>query len=123
VAKAVSRTGGLNAVSDAVVAELPFGFWRHLTDAAHEQSLWIPLLHRAWPRRTSRVRIDQTARDINAIRNRAAHHEPLFAGVPQQGGVLRVEQELLSLLGQLSPELQAYVSGTSKVTSTFSRKP
>lgn len=44
---------------DAVVAELGFGFWRHLVTVRYEQSLWVPILDYAFiaiPGRTAAKR-------------------------------------------------------------------
>jgi hypothetical protein len=73
VAEAVSRCGGRKASPGAVVAELNFGFWRHLSDAIQEKTLWVPYLHHAWPARTQRHQIDAMIGAINGQRNRIAH--------------------------------------------------
>lgn len=62
----------------SVIAHLSFGFWAHLTDRAHERTLWIPYLRHAWPDGTSRSELDAKIRLINTVRNRIAHHEHLF---------------------------------------------
>jgi len=65
-----------------VIAELSLGFWRVLTASKYHTSLWVPNLHRAFPRgetdlRRRRVQVENLLRQISAIRNRAAHHEPV----------------------------------------------
>ena len=58
-ANALNRTSIRNATPsrtetiqpDKTIANLPLGFWAHLTDKAHERILWIPYLHHAWPSR------------------------------------------------------------------------
>ena len=62
----------------SVTSHLPFGFWAHLTDRAHERMLWIPYLRHAWPNGTSRSKLDAKIRLVNTVRNRIAHHEHLF---------------------------------------------
>jgi predicted trehalose synthase len=102
-----------------VIAELAFGFWRHLADAAHEQTVWMPCLHHAWPRGTARARVDQLTRAVNTIRNRASHHEPLFAG----GLVARVHADMLDLLDLLLPDLAAYVRATTTLPAVLASRP
>jgi hypothetical protein len=69
---------------DAVVAELGFGFWRYLVTVRYEQSLWVPILDHAFtgvPGRTAarrRATLDSRMRILHRLRNRVAHHEPLF---------------------------------------------
>lgn len=46
--EALSRLRTNNPSPDQVIPELSFGFWRHLTDAAHERTLWIPYLYTAF---------------------------------------------------------------------------
>lgn len=82
IAEAVRRCGGTSASPDAVLAEVSFGFWRHCTDPAHEKILWVPYLHHAWPRRTDRALLHRALAAVNAARNRASHHEPLFGTQP-----------------------------------------
>ena len=50
--------GRREAAPGSVVAHLPFGFWAHLSDRAHERVLWIPYLQRVWPRGTNRAELD-----------------------------------------------------------------
>ena len=63
-----------------VIAELTFGFWLSLTDRQLEHSLWTPCLHRAFhPRRPpKRATFNQQLEKLRHLRNRIAHHEPIF---------------------------------------------
>jgi hypothetical protein len=69
---------------DAVVAELGFGFWRHLVTVRYEQSFWVPILDCAFtavPGRTAAKRretLDSRMRILHRLRIRVAHHEPPF---------------------------------------------
>ncbi|MDR1634042.1 MAG: Abi family protein [Bifidobacteriaceae bacterium] len=123
VAEAVARCGGRRANPDAVVAELNFGSWRHLSDAIHEKSLWVPYLHHAWPKKTQRHQIDAMIGAINDQRNRIAHHEPLFAQPLSTTGIIKVQQGIATLLGMLIPELAAHVQRTSTVAAVLAAKP
>lgn len=44
---AIRSCGGARATPGKVMAELSFGFWRHLTSASHEKTVWVPYLHHA----------------------------------------------------------------------------
>jgi hypothetical protein len=61
-----------------VVANLSLDFWRYLTTKAHEKSLWVPVLHRAFPKGSDRARIDHQIDLLYRARNRIAHLEPIF---------------------------------------------
>jgi hypothetical protein len=78
VNRAVHAAGGEGAPPGKVIAELPFGFWRYLSSAAHEKTLWVPCLHTAFPERTDRRDMDRPIGRLHQLRNRVAHHEPLL---------------------------------------------
>ena len=59
--------GGREASPGSVVAHLPFGFWAHLSDRAHERVLWIPYLQRVWPRGTNRAERFLRVHPLDAI--------------------------------------------------------
>ncbi len=122
VADARFRCGGSDAKPGQVIAELSFGFWRHCTDAAHEKSLWVPYLHHAWPKRTSRVDLERSMTSINTARNRASHHEPLFVSGPGRD-LTAAHAEVLCLSELLSPELAEYIRSTTTVPATLARRP
>lgn len=43
-----------SATIDDVVSNLTLGLWTHITDRSHERALWIPSIHKAWPKGTLR---------------------------------------------------------------------
>lgn len=64
-----------------IVAELPLGFWR-FTTVGYTNSMWAPYLSAAFPHapgRPQRHTVDQCLEHIIRLRNRLAHHEPVFA--------------------------------------------
>jgi len=122
IAEAVVRAGGAGASPGGVIAELSFGFWRHLADTGHERTVWIPYLHHAWGSGVSRTKIDTATRLINAARNRAAHYEPLFFAQPGRG-VMDVERQIVTLSSRLIPDLGTYIQQTSTVNSVFAQRP
>ena len=122
VADAIRRCGGASAKPGEVIAELSFGFWRHCTDAAHEKSLWVPYLHRAWPKKTSRVALERSITTINTARNRASHHEPLFDIQPGRD-LAAAHREVLRLSGLLVPELAVYIQATTTVPTVLATRP
>jgi len=63
-----------------VIAELTFGFWLQLTDSKLEHKLWVPYLHKAFaPRKApKRAVFNQQLEKLRQLRNRVAHHEPIF---------------------------------------------
>lgn len=69
-----------------VVPELKFVFWQQMFDSRHEARIWVPNLHHVFPnvdttKSVSVVRqeIQDSLEKIRTLRNRIAHHEPIFA--------------------------------------------
>lgn len=116
---AVVNAGGPQAKSGKVVAELMFGFWRYLSSAAHEKSLWVPALHLAFPPGTDRAaHVDGPVGRMHMLRNRVAHHEPVL-GVDLRGRF----DDLRGLAARLSEELGEHVEATSQVPGLLLERP
>ena len=69
-----------------VIADLSLGFWSHLFTAGQDQHLWIQYLRTVFPHTPLPLSVEGVRKtiyeDIEAlriIRNRIAHHEPIFA--------------------------------------------
>ena len=117
IAKAV-QTVGRNAPPGKVIAELTFGFWRYLSTKAHDQSLWVPYLHKAFAVGTSRPQVDRPVGRLHKLRNRVAHHEPLL-----QQDLAQRHADLLSLTALISSELDAYILAHSRVPALLLERP
>lgn len=102
-----------------VIAELNFGFWRHMTDAAHEKTLWIPILHKAYPEKSDRKDIDQIIGLINEVRNRASHHEP-FITVARLEQAHQAGRQIIHLAEMIMPPLAEYIQSTSTLDAVLS---
>lgn len=117
--KALAAAGGPTAAPGKVVAELMFGFWRFLSSAAHEKTLWVPCLHHAFPPGTDRRRdVDGPIGRLHDLRNRVARHEPLLR--TDIGGRL---QELLGVAALLDRELGQYLAATTSVGVLAAQRP
>lgn len=98
-----------NATPDDVVSDLTLGFWAHMTDRHHERVLWIPILHKVWPKGASRIDINTRIAQINNVRNRAAHHEHLFVSDGSTCATLEACEDAVELFSQLTPEACSYI--------------
>lgn len=80
LSKAQHHAGGYTVPPGKVVAELTFGFWVNLTDPNLEHTLWIPVLHKAFLPNTppKRADLNRDLEKLRQLRNRVAHHEPIF---------------------------------------------
>ncbi|MFE7779265.1 hypothetical protein ACFU5O_36460 [Streptomyces sp. NPDC057445] len=109
---------GAQAPPGKIIAELTLGVWRYLSTSAHEKTLWVPHLHRAFPPGTRRAAVDRAIGDLHELRNRAAHWEPLLAAP-----VARRMNDLLMVTGLLSPDLAVYIQHSSQVTALLATRP
>lgn len=122
VDSAIARCGFEKATSGKVIAEMTLGFWRQLTTNAMEKTVWVPYLHRAFPKGTQRSEVDRVIERVNVLRNRIAHHEPIST----QSGFVDAEQvhrEMLAILRGMAPEVHAHLTATSTVAIVFTRRP
>ena len=122
-AKRKIAPGGGTVTPSKMVARLSFGFWVSLLgsggrlDAAgrranYEMTLWRPALRRAFPYRTPLTRI-QAYQPLNALRklrNRIAHHEPIFARP-----LLEDHERIVEVTGWISPGARMWIDRHSRV--------
>lgn len=145
-----------------LVANCMFGFWTNLFDKGgytgrgpwrrkvDNERNW-PVLAKAFPggRREaarqrdehpekaraitfSRVWVHQLCQEINELRNRVAHHEPLLNGVPLRGQTHRNEKrrrtveeafaQILSLARMIDTDLATWLVANSEVPGVMARK-
>lgn len=119
---AIRKCGNANATPGKVIAELSFGFWSHLTTASHEKSLWVPYLHQAYPAGTNRANVDRIIDNLNRVRNRIAHHEPLFNARPELSPS-RTRQGILDILDLIAPRVGLHIAQTSTVQAVMRENP
>lgn len=69
-----------------VISELKFAFWVSMYTGRHDNRLWNRYLLREYPNiptnlsvREARDKIHKTADKVRDLRNRIAHHEPIFS--------------------------------------------
>jgi hypothetical protein len=118
VRQAIRSAGGPNATAGKVIAQLSFGFWRYLSTSAHEKTLWVPYLHRAFAPGTDRARIDAPIGRLHELRNRVAHHEHLL-----NQNVLSRFNDLLDVAQALQPDLATFLSTSSDIPHLAAWQP
>lgn len=72
--------------SGKVVAELSFGFWRFLLGNRYKTTIWptvAPGFSGVPRHERDRGQLEQAAARVNGLRNRVAHHEPVFHRPPE----------------------------------------
>jgi hypothetical protein len=131
-----------------VVADLMFSVWVMLLGKGgksslgrsidYETNLWRPALRFAFatgtttrtgrPRRPTQEQVHRRAANLQRLRNRVAHHEPIFNGIKSPGTnnvipLLTVWEETLELLSWLCPELANLHVNTQRVTTLLASHP
>lgn len=70
-----------------VIAELTLGFWKYLLIGRYEHSLWSPAIRASFPdlahlsASQSRREVHRRIDELNFLRNRIAHHEPIHGAL------------------------------------------
>jgi len=94
-----------------VVAELPLGFWRFLLSGRYERSLWLPCLRGAFPGiegRGMRRDVHDAMQELHLLRNRIAHHEPIY-----NRPLGRLHDLALTTAGWICPVTRQWMAGRS----------
>lgn len=115
---AARRAKGTAVVPGHIVAELSFGFWTGLLANRYHQRLWVPALHGAFPHLVGpRRELHRKQESLRKLRNRIAHHEPIFAR-----NLTADHDRLLDILGAISLVAVDWVTQNSRVPQTISRR-
>lgn len=117
IAFARRSAGGRNAKPGKVVAELMFGFWTYLTSDTHDKTLWVPLLHRAYPAHTDRNLTNATLAELRNFRNRVAHHEPIFDRPEAK------RRQLAHVMKLVRPQAYPHFIANSHVAAIIATRP
>ncbi|MFJ2619320.1 hypothetical protein [Glutamicibacter sp. NPDC087344] len=120
---AIRKCGGVKASPGKVIAELNFGFWRHLTAASHEKTLWVPYLHHAYPAKTQRKAIDDVIGNVNTVRNRIAHHEPIFDRPDPAQEPGKLHNDMTRVFALIAPDAHQHLAPHSTVAAVIGQRP
>ncbi|WP_103382813.1 hypothetical protein [Pseudonocardia dioxanivorans] len=118
VDEASKGSAGVQPSPGKVIAELNFGFWRFLSVRRLHESLWVPRLHTAFRPGTSRPQVDRPVERLHALRNRVAHHEPLFAL-----DLAARCADVLTVASLLSEPLYAFIEEHSSCRKLLAERP
>ncbi|WP_207795490.1 Abi family protein [Cryobacterium zongtaii] len=100
-----------------VVAELMFGFWTYLFADAHEKTIWVPYLHKAFPPGTDRNSLNDALAALRDFRNRVAHHENILSGSESE------RRRIVYVIRLLSADALAHVKANSEVSAILADRP
>lgn len=103
---------GKEATSGRIVSALPFGFWVTLLSRPYNDPLWKPHRSRnireAFPgtpkQHRQRATIHQHYNDIRELRNRVAHHEPIY----DDPGLMHKHDQIIEGIRWMNRDLHAF---------------
>ena len=101
-----------------VVAELSFGFWVGLFSNAYDATLWRQDLHRLFSPRPHRSDLHDKLDRLRTLRNRIAHHEPIF-----QRNLVDDFNRIQDVLRSVAPELRDWMTYHNRVLDILSDGP
>jgi len=116
--RAVSSLKGPAATPGHVVADLSFSFWTGLLANRYHQRLWVPALRYAFPHIScTRRDLHRDLERLRRLRNRTAHHEPVFArDLPSD------HSKVLRVLGMISPAARAWVAHDTRIPAVLAAR-
>jgi hypothetical protein len=117
-----------------VLAELTLGFWRYLLVPRYEHSLWNPAIRSRFPAlghlsgSDSRKTVHDRVEKLNYLRNRVAHHEPIYEPFAIPGHATPVEATLIvvdaiELISWSNPTAAAWITARSTVAAVAAAGP
>lgn len=108
-----------------VIADIKFAFWVSMYTARHEGRLWQRYLRREYPHlppRTSvydgREKIYKASDQVRNLRNRIAHHEPIFTR-----NLANDYAAMTEIIGLKCPTTQGWVNRVQGVTGLLTSRP
>lgn len=108
-----------------VIPELKFVFWQKLFTARNDQRLWTPHLRRVFPNLSAttpiaslRAGLFADLEAIRTLRNRIAHHEPIFSR-----NLIDELAKIESLVRSRSTDTAQWMMSRQLVTGLLAAKP
>lgn len=116
--KAITRAG-VNADHGQVVAELTFDFWSNLLRPEYGP-FWRTNLNIVFPniQHETRRDIQTIVREINAFRNRVAHHEPVL-----DSNITDIYSKIVDVVSLRCRETAAWLKHHSTVSAAIRTRP
>ncbi len=106
--------------TDDIVASLSLGFWVGLLWRHYETKLWRPCLYHAFPNAGKPFTRSDAARKLSVIkdlRNRIAHHEPVY-----NRNLEDMYSTLLEVLGWVCEDTKTWLDKNSNFKEVYSKK-
>lgn len=113
--------GGLPEYPGKVIAELSFGFWRFLLSKKYQSTIWpviAPGFTGVPAHKRRRHELENAAKRINELRNRVAHHEPVFHNSHE-----RYLEDIYTIAHYVDARAESMLRNRSRVLEVLDRRP
>lgn len=108
-----------------VIPELRFVFWQNMFTSRHDNQLWLPYLKQTFPNidqsqsiKLLRAEIYKDLDSIRKLRNRIAHHEPIF-----KRDLTDDYHKIIKLIGYRCQHTADWVQHNQQVIPVIAAKP
>jgi hypothetical protein len=121
----LARARAGHSTAGKVVPELKFMFWVSMLTSRHDDRLWTPSIKTVFsnltadwtPARSRRLLHDQVE-SVRVLRNRIAHHEPIF-----ERDVVADYRRFRTIVSWRSSEVAAWMDAIESVTGLAAGRP
>jgi hypothetical protein len=120
-AQRIRRKYGVEPHTDQIVASLMLGFWAAMLKREYNPHIWATQTEVAFPHLTAGQgirNVSGTANQIQDLRNRIFHHEPLIGR-----NLSEDYASILRLLGWICPETRQWVRAHTSVPVIMRQRP
>ena len=114
-----------NPAAGKIIPELRFMFWVSMLTSRHDNRLWVPSIKRIfpnlppqWPPTGSRKLLHDQVEASRILRNRIAHHEPIFGR-----DVIADYRRFRTIVSWRSHEAATWMDAIQSVTGLAARRP
>ena len=123
--KDLFNTRSKEQTTGKVIPELKFAFWQSIFTSRHHQRFWNPYLEKLFPNMDTTLSIEDRRKliyseleQIRRLRNRIAHHEPIFTR-----NLTDDYQKILSLVGYRCAVTAKWLDEHQRAAEIISMKP
>ncbi|WP_221860996.1 Abi family protein [Microbacterium marinilacus] len=120
-ARNAAKRGGQVEIPGKVVAELMFGFWRFLFSARYQSTIWprVKTAFQGVPAHArDRAKLEEVVIRVHDLRNRVAHHEPVFHQPVHQHVA-----DLIFIAGYVDDRAARMLADQTTIFDLLSRRP
>lgn len=106
---------------DHIVSALSFGFWLHMLTTNYQGSLWPIYFSISFPNKPQNIALrdlHRRADRLRILRNRIAHHKPIF-----DRGPVSDYDNIITLIEWILDETAWFVRQTARLSQTINQRP